>query len=94
MFPGGLKLRRSFSDPILKFLLEHLKFAALAEEIQKNPDLRSKNGRRNRHTQIINGTGLVTLQLVQFGLCNRGNENDGNSCETRVAAQRLRRSSL
>ena len=86
MFPGGLKLSSSFSDPILELLLEHLKFAALLEEIKKNPDLCPKNGRRNRYTQIINGTSLVTLQLVQFGQCNRRNENYGSSCETGVSA--------
>jgi hypothetical protein len=35
LFPGGLKLRRSFGDPIFEFLLEHLQFLALGNQIEK-----------------------------------------------------------
>ena len=86
LLPGGFELCRALSNAIFKSCFEDLKLAAVREQIQECFDLCPKNGGRNRYAHIINRTTLIPLQLVQFGMSNRRNENDGSLRKTRMAA--------
>ena len=63
LFPGGFKLRRSFGDTFFEFLLEHLQFLAMGNQIQKHLDLCPKNGCQNGHTHVIDRTCIVTMRV-------------------------------
>src|SRR5262249_1710005 len=78
------ELRRALGDPLLELIVERLKLAGLAIEIDEYLHLGAQNLRYYGYRNIVDRAHFIAANGVGFAQVNRRDEDDGGLAEARM----------
>ncbi len=87
---GARQLGGALLDPLLEPSVEPLELPRLAIELGEDAHLRAQQLRHDRHGHIVDPARLVTLEAVEIGERDGGDEDDRRRLEARMVADHRR----
>ena len=85
-----LQLRGSLGDAPLQFAIQPLQLPRLAKQIHEDADLGAQNLRNDRHRHVVDRAARVSLEPVEIGQMDAGDEDDRRLLKARVLAHHRR----